>query len=219
MRATIEHGWSRAVLVHQIESDLYHRQGRAQTNFDRTLPAPESDLAQQALKDPYKLEFLDIADDVAERELERALVANIRDVLLELGVGFAFVGSQYKLTVADRDFYLDLLFYHLKLRRYVIVELKAVDFEPEHVGKLSFYLRAADDLLRDPSDNPSIGILLCKSGNRTIVEYALGEANKPIGVSRYQLSHALPDDLKTALPSPEELAKQLQFAADGDSDE
>lgn len=207
------------MLVHQIERRLYHRQGRAQTNFARTLPPPQSDLAHQALKDPYNLEFLDIADAVAERELERALIANIRDFLLELGVGFAFVGSQYKLTVGDRDFYLDLLFYHLKLRCYVVVELKAVDFEPEHVGKLSFYLRATDDLLRAPEDHPSIRILLCKSGDRTVVEYALGEANKPIGVSRYELSHSLPDDLKAALPSPEALEQQLRLTPEPNDDE
>ena len=218
VQASLEHGWSRTVLVHQIERRLYHRQGRAQTNVSRTLPAPQSDLAHQTLKDPYNLEFLDVADDVAERELERALIANIRDFLLELGVGFAFVGSQYKLTVGDRDLYLDLLFYHLKLRCYVVVELKTVDFEPEHVGQLSFYLRASDDLLRAPDDHPSIGILLCKSGDRTVVEYALGEANKPIGVSRYELSPSLPEDLKSALPSPEALEKRLRLSSEPDDE-
>lgn len=210
VRASLEHGWSRAVLVHQIESDLCRRQGQAQTNFERTLVAPQSDLARQVLKDPYKLEFLDVADDVAERELERRLLIHIRDFLLELGVGFAFVGSQHRLVVGDREFFLDLLFYHLTLRCYVVIELKTVAFEPEHVGKLNFYLTAVDEALRIPADNPSVGILLCKSGDRTVVEYALREANKPIGVSSYTLKGALPERLQASLPSRERLERELQ---------
>ena len=182
-RQTVEHGWSRNVLVHQIESDLYARQGGALTNFDRTLPAPQSELAGQLLKDPYTLDFLTLSADARERELHRGLVGHIRDFMLELGVGFAFVGSQYHLEVGGRDFYLDLLFYHLRLRAFVVVDLKVAEFEPEFAGKMSFYLSAVDDLLRHAADHPSIGIVLCKSRNRVIVEYALRVTTKPIGVA------------------------------------
>ena len=210
IQQTIEHGWSRNVLVHQIESGLYHRKGKAITNFDRTLPAPQSDLAQEVLKDPYVFDFLGLTEDIRERELERQLIARIRDFLLELGVGFAFVGSQVHLEVGGEDFYLDLLFYHLKLRCYVVIELKTGEFKPEYAGKMNFYLSAVDDLLRHPDDKPSIGIILCKSKNKVIVEYALRDTTKPISVSSYRLTRALPEEFKESLPGVEELERELE---------
>ncbi len=212
IQQTIEHGWSRNVLVHQIESGLYHRKGKAITNFDRTLSAPQSDLAREMLKDPYVFDFLGLTEDIRERELEKQLIARIRDFLLELGVGFAFVGSQVHLEVGGEDFYLDLLFYHLKLRCYVVIELKTGEFKPEYAGKMNFYLSAVDDLLRHPDDKPSIGIILCKSKNKVIVEYALRDTNKPIGVSSYRLTRALPEEIKSSLPSVEELERKLKGA-------
>ena len=207
--AAIEHGWSRTVLVHQIDSALYHRQGRAATNFARTLPAPTSELAQQIVKDPYNFEFLDIAADAVERDLERALTERIRHTILELGKGFAFVGSQYPLAVDGEDFYLDLLFYHLRLRCFVVIELKTVDFRPEFAGKMNFYLSAVDDLLRHPDDAPSIGIILCRGRNATVVEYSLRDTAKPMGVAGYQLRQEPPPSLLDALPSIEELTREL----------
>ncbi len=214
LRATIEHGWSRAVLVHQIESRLYHRRGKAQTNFERTLPAPGSDLAQQVLKDPYKLEFLGIGDEAHERELHRALLTHLREFLTELGVGFAFVGSEYHLDVDGNDFYIDLLFYHLKLRSFVVIELKTTDFKPEYAGKLNFYLSVVDDQLRHPDDNPSIGLILCKGKSRLVVEYALQDMAKPMGVSEHQLTEALPHNLKGQLPTVEELESEFSEELD-----
>jgi predicted nuclease of restriction endonuclease-like (RecB) superfamily len=209
IRHTIEHGWSRNVLVHQIDSDLYNRQGKAQTNFSRTLPKPQSDLAEQLLKDPYTFDFLTLGDDAHERDLERGLLTHIRSFLLELGVGFAFVGSQHHLEVGGRDFYIDLLFYHLKLRCFVVIDLKMKEFEPEFAGKMNFYLSAVDDLLRHPSDAPTIGLILCRSRNNVVVEYALRDTAKPIGVSAYELTRALPEELKGSLPTIEELEKEL----------
>jgi predicted nuclease of restriction endonuclease-like (RecB) superfamily len=206
---TIEHGWSRNVLVHQIESGLYQRQGKAATNFALTLPPLQSDLARDMLKDPYNFDFLMLTDEAQERDIERALIAHVRDFLIELGVGFAFVGSQYHLEVAGEDFYLDLLFYHLKLRCYVVIELKATDFKPEYSGKVNFYLSVVDDLLRHPDDAPSIGIILCKARNKMLAEYALRDVNKPIGVSQYDLTKALPETLKGSLPTIEELEHEL----------
>jgi len=207
---TIEHGWSRNVLVHQIESKLYHRQGKAITNFDRTLPKLQSELAQQLLKDPYTFDFLDLGEDVLERELERALINHIRDFLIELGVGFAFVDNQYHLEVGGDDFYLDLLFYHLRLRCFVVIDLKIEEFKPEFSGKMNFYVEAVDNLLRHPDDQPSIGIILCKSKNKVIAEYSLRNINKPIGVSVYQLGDTLPEPLKGNLPTIEQLEAELE---------
>jgi predicted nuclease of restriction endonuclease-like (RecB) superfamily len=209
MRQTVEHGWSRNVLVHQIESSLYKRQGQALTNFTRSLPSPQSELAQQILKDPYNFDFLTIGEDAHERDLERGLLEHIRRFLLELGVGFAFVGSQYHLEVGGDDFYLDLLFYHLRLRCFVVIDLKISEFQPEFAGKMNFYLSAVDDTLRHPDDQPSIGIILCKTKNRVIVEYALRGTQKPIGVSTYQLTESLPKQLKGSLPTVEELEAEL----------
>ena len=181
---TIENGWSRNVLVHQIESNLYRRQGGAISNFRATLPAPQSDLAHQLLKDPYTFDFLTLGESVQERDLEQGLIDHIQKFLLELGMGFAFVGRQYHLEVGGEDFYLDLLFYHLHLRCYVVIDLKVQKFEPEFAGKMSFYLAAADDLLRHGDDQPSIGLIICKEKNQVIVEYSLRGASKPMGVAR-----------------------------------
>lgn len=209
VRKTLEHGWSRAVLVHQIESGLYRRQGKAHTNFAATLPPLQSDLAQQILKDPYNFDFLTVADDAREKELEAGLLQHLRKFLLELGVGFAFVGSQYPLEIGGEDFRIDLLFYHLKLRCFVVIDLKATAFRPEYAGKMNFYLSAVDDLLRHSGDQPSIGIIICKSKNAVVAEYALRDTAKPIGVSQYQLMEALPESLKGNLPTIEELEAEL----------
>ncbi|PIG97171.1 PDDEXK nuclease domain-containing protein [Deinococcus sp. UR1] len=208
-RAAIQHGWSRNVLIHQMDTRLIDRQGQATTNFDRALPAPASELAQQLLKDPYTFDFLSLHDEALERDLERGLLAHLRDFMLELGVGFAFVGSQYHLEVGGEDFYLDLLFYHLKLRCYVVIDLKIGEFKPEYVGKMNFYLSAADDLLRHEQDAPTIGLLLCRTKNKVIAEYALRDMDKPLGVSTYQLAESLPDGLIGQLPSIEKLESKF----------
>lgn len=204
------HGWSRNVLVHQIESRLLERQGTASTNFAATLPAPQSDLAQQTLKDPYIFDFLTIGAAAHERDIENALTQHISQFLLELGAGFAFVGKQVHLEVGEQDFYLDLLFYHLKLRCYVVVELKAGEFKPEHTGQLSFYLSAVDAQFKGEHDAPTIGLLLCKSRNKVIAEYALRDNSKPIGIAEYQLAQALPHDFEQQLPSIERIEQALQ---------
>lgn len=206
---TTEQGWSRAVLVHQIETDLYRRQGRALTNFDRTLPASDSDLAQQAFKDPYCVGFLPMMAAAREREYEHGLVARIRDFLLELGVGFAFVGQQVHMEVGGQDFYIDLLFYHFRLRCFVVVDIKNRAFEPEFAGKMNFYCAVVDDQMRHPDDRPSIGLILCKEHNRVIVEYALKDATRPMGVARWELRRSLPEDLRHDLPGPEALAAKM----------
>jgi predicted nuclease of restriction endonuclease-like (RecB) superfamily len=206
----IENGWSRNVLVHQIESQLHLRQGKAITNFEAKLPSPQSDLAQKMLKDPYIFDFLNIGDEAHEREIEKSLVRHIEKFILNLGEGFAFVGRQYHLEVGGDDFYIDLLFYHLKLRCFVVIELKDRKFKPEDAGKMNFYLSVVDDTLKHPTDNPSIGLVLCKSKNNILVEYALRDMSKPIGLSEYQLTKALPENIKTSLPTIEELEAELK---------
>ncbi len=208
-RQAIQYGWSRDILLLQVESELYRRQGHAVTNFHGTLPPPQSDLAQQLLKDPYNFDFLDLGQDAQERDLERGLTTHIREFLLELGVGFAFVGSQYHLEVGSQDYYIDLLFYHIKLHCYVAIDLKMGAFEPPFAGMMNFYLSAVDDLLRTPIDAPSIGIILCKTKNKVVAEYALRDVSKPIGVSAYTLTEALPTDLRGSLPTIEELEATL----------
>ena len=208
IQKTVEHGWSRNVLTMQIETDLYQRQGGAVTNFERTLPKPQSDLARQMMKDPYSFEFLTISDEAAERELERGLVERIRDFLLELGTGFSFVGSQYYLNIGGEDFYLDLLFYHLELRCFIIIDLKMGDFKAEYTGKMNLYVSAVDDMLRKEHDNPTIGMVLCKSKNKTIAEYALRNVSTPIAVS----THKLPKKLEDSLPTPEQLEMEMEAA-------
>jgi predicted nuclease of restriction endonuclease-like (RecB) superfamily len=212
---TLAHNWSRSVLMHQIESGLYHREGKAITNFPETLPAPQSDLARQTLKDPYIFDFLSLTKDYNERDLENELVRHISHFLLELGTGFAYIGQQVNIVVGDQDFFLDLLFYHARLHCYVVIELKTAEFEPEHAGKLNFYIKAVDMHYRKEGDQPTIGLLLCKSKNRVIAEYALSDIHKPIGVSEYQLTQALPDNLKPSLPSVEELERELAGVGNG----
>ncbi len=212
IQQTIENGWSRAVLEDQIESQLYSRQGKAITNFDKALPKPQSELAQQILKSPYNFDFLSLGQEAVERDLERALIAHMRDFLLELGVGFSFVGSQYVLEVAGQEFRIDLLFYHLKLRCFIVIDLKMGKFEPAFSGQVNFYVNAVDDLLRHPDDQPTIGMVLCKSKSNTIVEYALRGINTPIGVSTHSVEE-LPEQLQDSLPTVEQLQQELNSAA------
>lgn len=210
IRKTIENGWSRNALEIQIETGLHLRQGKAITNFELTLPKPQSDLANEILKSPYNFDFLGLGDEAQEREIEAAMMRHIRDYLLELGVGFAFVGSQYRLEVAGDEFFIDQLFYHLKLRSFLVLELKAGKFKPEYLGKLNFYLSAVDDLLRQEGDAPSIGLILCRGENQTVVEYALRDMAKPIGVSHYELTKILPENLRGNLPTIEEIEAELK---------
>jgi predicted nuclease of restriction endonuclease-like (RecB) superfamily len=211
--AALEHGWSRAVLVHHIEARTVERQGKALTNFAERLPKPQSDLARESLKDPCRFDFFGIGNEASEFELEGALVQHITRFLLELGAGFAFVGRQVHLEVGGEDFYLDLLFYHLKLRAYVVIELKATDFKPEHLGQLGFYLTAVDLQVKAPEDGPTIGLLLCKSKKKIVAEYALRDGTKPMGVAEYQLARALPERLEASLPSIERLERELEETA------
>ncbi|GHV79361.1 hypothetical protein AGMMS49944_11520 [Spirochaetia bacterium] len=210
VQKTIENNWSRAVLTHQIEGKLFQRTGKAINNFEVMLPKPQSDLARETLKDPYKFDFLMLREKHDERELENALVDQVTRFLLELGAGFSFLGRQYKITVGGEDFYPDMLFYHTRLHCYVVVELTAVKFKPEYAGKLNFYISAVDGILRTEGDNPTIGMLICKSKNKTIVEYALKDIHKPIGVSECEISSVLPDEYKSSLPSIEEIEAELE---------
>jgi predicted nuclease of restriction endonuclease-like (RecB) superfamily len=212
-RMTVERGWSRDVLVAQIESRLHNREGKALTNFKATLPAPQSDLAQQTLKDPYVFDFLTLGEDAQEREFEQGLLDHIQKFILEMGAGFAFVGRQVHLAVGGEDYYLDLLFYHLKLRCYVVIDLKIGGFKPEYAGKMNFYLSAVDDRLRHPDDKPTIGLLLCKERDKITVEYALRDLKKPIGVAqwRVRLIESLPKRLQGQLPTVEEIEKELGY--------
>ncbi len=205
----IRNNWSRNVLIHQIESGLYQRKGKILHNFEATLPAPQSDLARQTLKDPYIFDFFSLGEEAQEREIEKELTKHITKFLLELGAGFSFVGSQYPLEISGKDYYIDLLFYHLRLRCFVIIELKAGEFKPEYAGKLNFYLSAVDKTLKQEGDKPSIGIILCKSKDKVIAEYALKDMSKPMGVSEYKIVRAIPEKLRTSLPTIDELEKEL----------
>ena len=205
----LAHGWSRNVLELQIKSRLRDRVAAAPTSFANTLPAPQSDLAHHLLKDPYNFDFLGLSDEAHERETEKALLVHVRKFLLELSVGFAFVGIQYPLEVAGEDFFIDLLFYHVRLNCYVVIELKATKFKPEFAGKLNFYLSEVDDLLRTDGDAPTIGLILCQDKNRVLAEYALRDMTKPIGVSNFQLTESLPEEIRTSLPTIEQL-EQLE---------
>jgi len=211
VQQTIENGWSRSMLDTWIKSNLYSRQGKAINNFKKTLPDVQSDLAKQTLKDPYNFSFLSLDSKHRERELEQGLMDHIQKFLLELGDGFAFVGRQYKVEVSGQDHFIDLLFYHLKLRCYFICEIKATEFDPHDAGQMNFYLSAVDDLLRHPDDNPSIGIILCKSKDEIKAEYALRRISSPIGVSSYEkeIVKKLPKDLKASLPTVEEIEREL----------
>ena len=209
MNGAIENGWSRNVMVMQIEQALHLRQGKAVTNFSDKLPSPHSDLASNTLKDPYMFDFLGLGDEAQERAVERALIHHMEKFLVELGAGFSFVGRQYHLEVGNQDFYVDLLFYHLKLRCFLVIELKDKDFKPEYAGKMNFYLSVVDDVLKHSSDNPSIGLILCKTKNNVLAEYTLRDMAKPIGIAEYRLTESLPEHIKTALPSIEELEAEL----------
>lgn len=208
----IEYGWSRSMLETWIESNLYRREGKAITNFSKALPSPQSDIAQQSLKDPYVFDFLTLKEEHAEHDLEQGLIDNVQKMLLEFGNGFSFVARQYHLEVGKTDFYIDLLFYHYKLRCFIVVELKARKFDPRDAGQLNFYLSAVDDLMRQPDDKPTIGILLCKTKDNIVAEYALRDINKPIGIAGYEaeITKRLPKELKSTLPSVEEIESELE---------
>lgn len=209
---TAENGWSHSVLIHQIESGLYQRQVMAEkvSNFESRLPAPTSELAVQTMKDPYVFDFIPFREDMVERDIEQALVRDVTKLLLELGTGFAFLGNQYHLNVGGDDFYIDLLFYNLNLRSYVVIELKTGEFKPEYAGQLNFYLSAVDGILKKEQDNPTIGLLLCKSKNNLVAEYSLKDMSKPIGVSEYRVTSSLPAELEAQLPSVEDIQKRIK---------
>lgn len=211
IQKTAENGWSHNVLIHQIESGLYERQVIAEkiSNFENRLPSVQSELAIQTMKDPYIFDFIPFKEDMLERDIEEALVKNVTKLLLELGTGFAFLGHQYHLNVGGDDFYIDLLFYNLNLRAYVVIELKTGDFKPEYVGQLNFYLSAVDGILKKEKDNPTIGLLLCKSKNNLVAEYALKDMTKPMGVSAYKITDRLPEELEKQLPSVEDLQRRI----------
>lgn len=217
IRKTIENGWSRSVLETQIETAAHRRMGAAQHNFERTLPAPQSELARDVMKDPYAFDFLGITDASNERHIEKSLINHLRDFLIELGVGFAFVGSQYKLDIEGDEFYIDLLFYHTRLHCYVVIELKNTEFKFEYTGQLNGYLAAVDDLVRDPKrDEPTIGMILCKSKKKTMVEYALRGVQTPMGVSTYRTTPELPKEVTDLLPSIESLVAEFDAPTEAD---
>ena len=207
---TLNNNWSRSVLGYQIETQLYKRQGKVISNVKRTMPKPDSDLAQQLIKDPYNFDFINLTKRSKEKDLELKLVQNITNLLLELGTGFAYLGRQFRVKVGAKEYKTDLLFYHTKLRAYVIIELKLTEFEPEFIGKLNFYISAINEYVKSNDDKPTIGILLCKEKDDFIVDFALKDVNKPIGVSQFTYTE-LPDEIKNALPSKEALKKQLQI--------
>lgn len=207
---TLEHGWSRPILEMQIETKLFEREGKALTNFAQTLPSPQSDLAQQITRDPYSFDFLTLTKDAQERALERGLLEHLQKFMLELGAGFALVGNQYHLSVGDKDYYLDILLYHLKLRCFVVIDLKMGGFLPEYAGKMNFYLSVVDDLLRHPSDQPTIGLILCRGKDKLEVEYALRNVSSPIGIADFRYTEALPPELQSDLPTVEQLEAELE---------
>lgn len=207
----LHHNWGRDTLVQMIKTNLWERQGSAAHNFTTTLPSPQSELANDTLKNPYIFDFLTLTDTFTERELETEITKHIEKFLLELGTGFAFVGRQFQLTVSGKEFYLDLLFYHLKLRCFIVIDLKKGDFKPEYAGKMNFYCSAVDDLLRHPTDSSTIGLILCQNKDKVFAEYALRDLHKPIGVSEYELTRILPTTIKSSLPSIEDIEKELQY--------
>ncbi len=210
IQQTIENNWSRDILSIQIETNLYARKGKAISNFKNTLPEPMSDLAQQTLKDPYIFDFMTLAEGYKERDIEQQLVKHVTKFLLELGKGFAFVGQQYHVEIAENDYYIDLLFYHIRLKCYVVIELKNTKFIPEYAGKLNFYLSAVDTLVKQADDNPTIGILLCRYKNNIEAEFALRDINKPMGISEFKITEILPENLKSSLPTIEEIENEFK---------
>lgn len=215
MEQTLANGWSRNILTLMIESEAHRRAGNAVSNFKDHLPSPQSDLVQQTLKDPYIFDFLTLEEPFHELELETELVRHLEKFLLELGQGFAFVGRQYRVAVGDEDFYLDLLFYHLRLRAFVVIELKTGAFKPEYAGKLNFYCNVVNDQLRHKDDQPTIGLILCQTKDNVLAEYALTGIDKPIGISSYELTRALPKRLQSALPTVEQLEAELSASDSG----
>lgn len=210
LKKTLQNNWSRDTLVSQMKQNLYERQGKAISNFEWTLPKPQSDLARDTFKNPYNFDFLNIGEEALELDVEQAMMNHVEKVLLELGQGFALLGRQFKITVEEEDYYIDLLFYHTRLHCHVVVDLKGGKFKPEYAGKLNFYCSAADDLLRTDLDQPTIGLILCReAGKRTVVEYALRDIHKPLGVAEYILTQSLPENLKNILPTTEELEREL----------
>ena len=209
VQKTMDHGWSRAVLEHQIDSDLYGRQGRAITNFQLKLPEPQSDLAEQTLKNPYNFDFLTLREEYDEKELEDALINQLTQFLLELGTGFTYLGRQVHLRVGESDFYMDLLFYHVRLHCYIVVELKTEKFKPEFAGKLNFYVTAVNRQMKTEQDNPTIGILICKDKDDVVAEYALDDISQPIGIAEYELTKILREEFKSSLPTVEEIESEL----------
>lgn len=209
VQKTIQNGWSRAVLMNFLDANLYKTQGKAVNNFDRLLPDIQSDLAKETLKDPYNFDFLTLSENYKEKELEDALVTNITKFLLELGQGFAFIGRQYPIQIGNKSRFIDLLFYHLELRCYVVIELKVGEFEPEHTGKLGYYVSAVNNQLKKDADNPTIGLLICKTKDNIEARYSLESSSQPIGISEYTLSELLPEDFKSSLPSIEEIEREL----------
>lgn len=215
LKKTLQNNWSRENLVSQMKQNLYERQGKAITNFEWTLPKPQSDLAHDMFKNPYNFDFLNIGNEALERDVEQAMMNHVEKVLLELGQGFALVGRQYKITIEEEDYYIDLLFYHTRLHCYVVVDLKGGKFKPEYAGKLNFYCSATDDLLRTELEQATIGMILCReTGKRTVVEYALRDIHKPLGVTEYMLTQSLPENLKNILPTTEELERELDNQTD-----
>ena len=206
---TMDNGWSRTVLEHQIDSGLYDRQGKAITNFQLKLPEPQSDLAEQTLKNPYNFDFLTLREKYDEKELEDALINQITQFLLELGTGFSYLGRQVHLHVGESDFYMDLLFYHVRLHCYVVVELKTEKFKPEFAGKLNFYVTAVNKQMKTEKDNPTIGILICKDKDDVVAEYALDDISQPIGIAEYELTKVLREEFKSSLPTVEEIESEL----------
>lgn len=221
IKETVQNGWSSNILKMQIDSNVYERQALAEkiTNFKLTLPSVQSDLAIQTMKDPYLFDFISIKGKVKELEIENAMINKIKDVLIELGKGFAFVGSEYKLEVGEKEYFIDLLFYHLKLKCYIVVELKVREFEPTDAGQLNFYLSAVDDLIKDKDDNATIGLLLCKGKDNFTAEYALKDINKPIGVSEYKLLEDIPEYLQSQLPRAEDIELHIKDIEDNDDEE
>jgi len=210
VQKTIEENWSRAILDRNLKSNLYKKQGKAVNNFKNTLPAPQSELANEILKDPYNLDFITVTEDYKEKELENALIGNITKFLLELGKGFSFVGKQVEIVVNKNPYFIDMLFYHIKLKCYVVIELKTVVFEPEFAGKLNFYVTAVDRQIRGKDDNQTIGILICKTKDKVVAEYALADIHKPLGISSYDFEKILPKKFKSVLPSIEEIERELK---------
>jgi predicted nuclease of restriction endonuclease-like (RecB) superfamily len=210
IQQTISNGWSRNVMVHQIEGGLYNRQGKVVSNFEQTIPPDQSELVQQIFKDPYKFDFIYLGKEAKERDLEDALTSQVTKFLIELGQWFAFMGRQHKMLLGEKEYFIDLLFYHTRLKRYIVIDLKMDEFEPEFKGKMEFYLNLADDQLKSKGDEPSIGLILCKTKNGMVAEYALRDSNKPIGIAEYKINENLPEDIKGELPTIEELEIELE---------